>query len=578
MFWVVALSAGALPSSDIRVNQTLDGLFTYSWMSGNDGVPFGFWFACGQIGGCGDNNPPWYQCRCENKTFPVCTQCFRWWDAVILESIISISEYRNDSSYEYLPELIFSRSPYNSTWPPHCSYVDDFAWYTLLYLRVHEWLGDKQTKWLEIAAGLFEWTWDAGYDKTCGGIYWNMCSEEKNSITVLQLLEAAGHFASIYRKQKNTEKMNYYLTRAEWLWDWFMGFDSGRGLLDGNNLISSGAVPLDSTDKMCCNATSASLTEKKCINERGLGFSYNQGMFLAACSYMYQATDDIEFVKLGENVLLAVAENMTINGVLVEQTTPSKTWAGTCSYNQDPGGDWYSFKGVFMTRLGDFLIGTKNVISDAALSAAKLLVSRTSDSAWTHASSFPPFAKNDVCNSQMGVVVNATAPKFLWEWHIDSKPSSTLSYYRSMSTGCELDLLTSRWVSNVENETMCQMKCSQLSSCDKYYYCPSNSCEHMNCWLAAESNFTTANTTCKQISQHLVVGTKKLKTSPISCVGRCGEDTGALCRCDVGCGDRDDCCLDFISVCSADFVCFDARSQGSALSLFVTHFLVEHLL
>ena len=40
-----------------------------------------------------------------------------------------------------IPDMMFSHAPYNDRWPSEDStFIDDFAWYGIAYLRVYEWL------------------------------------------------------------------------------------------------------------------------------------------------------------------------------------------------------------------------------------------------------------------------------------------------------------------------------------------------------------------------------------------------------------------------------------------------------
>ena len=71
--------------------------------------------------------------------------CYRWWDAVALESVATHGIYRNTKNYSNIANTIFAHSPYNADWNATavCTFIDDFSWYGLAYLRVYEWLKVK---------------------------------------------------------------------------------------------------------------------------------------------------------------------------------------------------------------------------------------------------------------------------------------------------------------------------------------------------------------------------------------------------------------------------------------------------
>ena len=128
-----------LPNATFRAKQTLGGLLSYYWQTDPQSENIGFFFACGQIGAMG-NPSEWKQCGCYN--IDACTNCYRWWDAVTLESIANNGIYTNTKDHAEIPGMIFAHSPYNNQWnaTAACTYIDDFAWYGIAYLRVYEWL------------------------------------------------------------------------------------------------------------------------------------------------------------------------------------------------------------------------------------------------------------------------------------------------------------------------------------------------------------------------------------------------------------------------------------------------------
>ena len=128
-----------LPDATDRVNQAHQGLFSYFWKADPKAKNIGFFFACGQIGG-GGTPYQWNECSCNDRAS--CVDCYRWWDAVSLESTATYSIYTNTKDHSEIAQTVFSHSPYNGNWnaTQFCTFIDDFVWYGIAYLRVYDWL------------------------------------------------------------------------------------------------------------------------------------------------------------------------------------------------------------------------------------------------------------------------------------------------------------------------------------------------------------------------------------------------------------------------------------------------------
>lgn len=122
-----------------RAELTLQGLFHYYWKNDPLRKQIEFFFVCGQIGGWGKPHSE-FECSCDHPTS--CINCYRWWDAVALESIATYGIYTNTKNYSEVADMIFAHSPYNAEWnaTATCTFIDDFSWYGIAYLRVYEWL------------------------------------------------------------------------------------------------------------------------------------------------------------------------------------------------------------------------------------------------------------------------------------------------------------------------------------------------------------------------------------------------------------------------------------------------------
>lgn len=122
-----------------RAYQTLEGLFNYYWKSDPLAEKIKFFFVCGQVGGWGKLHQE-DVCSCDDPKS--CVHCYRWYDAVALESVATYGIYTNTKNHSEVAEVIFDHSPYNGNWNAEaaCTFIDDFCWYGIAYLRVYEWL------------------------------------------------------------------------------------------------------------------------------------------------------------------------------------------------------------------------------------------------------------------------------------------------------------------------------------------------------------------------------------------------------------------------------------------------------
>ena len=185
------------------------------------------------------------------------------------------------------------------------------------------------------------------------------------------------HFASqlAYTLPNQTR----YLSDAENLWKWFFSFDNGYGLMTDKYLVSTAAIPFD-----CCNATS---TKNTCYNSGSHDSIYSQGLLLSSAAYLYLSTGKKAYLDVGIRAFEAVAENYTTkDGVIMDELRGFPSYTGSsCSAYSDPGGDWFSFNGIFMLHLGYFtelLVKNGSMPSDT-LKRIVNLVQNTSDSAWS---------------------------------------------------------------------------------------------------------------------------------------------------------------------------------------------------
>lgn len=417
-----------------------------------------------------------------------------------------------------------------------------------------------------------------------------------------------------------------YASNARKVWDWMLSFENGRGMVTEQNLISTGALP-----ERCCNTTVKD-AHKKCYNSKLAGTSYNQGLLLSAAAYMYSFTEEKRYLDFGLMILDGVLANYTTpGGLMLDEARSGQTYVNQCSGGKDPGGDWYSFNGIFMLHLAYFsdILNSKKVLTDDYLQRIKQFVQRTSDAAWNNSAAWPPFHASDACDAG-GDYSTANTPKFHWWWVEEAKkqviPPDAGLYFKKTNLRCVGAQL---WDGPVNNEQVCENKCTRNKMCSKYLF----AYDGYHCWTWS---YNRTDHICNGSDRQYNVGVKR-PVGPASCEGRCGSNKpvkvgSGVCYCDAACTTHLDCCLDYaeqcvkqdylscaglcgkvqaqaiqgggycwcfdgcnpnftdnnsMGSCCADYpeqclhvkmpTCLDARSQGSALNLFIAHMKLSTL-
>ena len=498
----------------------------------------------------------------------------------------------------------------------------------------------QDIKWLNRSMELHDWVWEYGWNEPCGGFVWMNCGSQtfKDSIANVEMLHLSSKLAFLFPNESR------FLQQAQKIWNWFFSFDDGYGLMSNKYLVSTGAIPVG-----CCNATTEN-SYLKCHNSKVSGTSYNQGLLMSASAYLYRRTGDKAYLNVGLRAVDAIVTNYTTKeGILIDEPRSYQTYQGSeCLAGQDPGGDWYSFNGIFMLHLGYFadLLYENGSLPSATLQRINTLIEKTSDAAWNRSAVWPPFKNSmvaDSCNyGAPKLNPNITKyPKFHWWWGqkvtqqiIPPDPQRFFhnSFIRCHSVGVADAQL---WEGLIASEDACKTKCHENHDCSKYLYNDNGAVPGLNCWLW---NYNRSDHSCHQYADKWYLGVKR---PPIhaTCAGKCGSkepqelDTGGVCYCDSLCATHMDCCLDYADYCLADNrtvsckgkctkveaqaipgggycwcfagcnpwmtdnnsdgscctdypeqclsvempTCLDARSQGSALNLFIAHLKVAQI-
>lgn len=336
-----------------------------------------------------------------------------------------------------------------------------------------------------------------------------------------------------------------YLQDAEKIWNWFFSFDNGSGFISEKNLLSTGAIP-----EKCCNSTSDSYS--RCYNTKLTGTSYNHGVMMSASAYLYLTTANTTYLKFGFKLLDAILANYTSKeGLLVNEPRSYQSFVGSCWANADPGGDWYSFNGIFMLHLGYFtdILAKNNSLRPQDFERISSLVHRTSDSAWNKSAVWSPFPY-DGCS--IGVTDQISKyPKFHWWWGKEVThqiiPPDPRYFFHRRKLGCMASNGSQPlWRGREKNEMACMDKCKSNANCSKYQFkivSPKHSKKTPNCWLWS---FNRSDHTCRINNPDFKIGIKR-PVGNATCLSKCNSkepqaiDHG-YCFCDTDCAFHMDCC------------------------------------
>ena len=377
----------------------------------------------------------------------------------------------------------------------------------------------------------------------------------------------------------------------------------------------------------------------KCHNTKIPGTSYNQGVLISSSAYLYRRTGNTDYLNTGLRALDAIFTNYTTKeGILVDEPRGLTTYEGYCYSQGDPGGDWYSFNGIFMLHLSYFteLLYENGSLPNATMDKILSLVEKTSDAAWNRSAVWPSlFGKvGDVCNAgEPKFNPNITYPKFHWWWGQNvtdqiTPPDPRYFFHKSNLRCHSIGDDTQIWEGELVSELECTIKCQKEPLCSKYLFGAYDVVEGINCWLWS---YNRSDHACNTQDYDFYVGIKR-PVGSATCAGRCGSkepqklELGGVCHCDASCAQHLDCCIDYADHCLPgkvnscegqckkklaqpiqgggycwcfdtsiygtdgwcpdlieqcinvkDPVCLDARSQGSALNLFIAHMKIANI-
>ena len=405
----------------------------------------------------------------------------------------------------------------------------------------------QEEKWLNRSIALLDWAWEYGWDEPCGGFWWSNCDDHKfkDNIELVQAMHLTAKLAYLLPNQTR------FLDSAEKIWGWFFSYNNGHGLMSDTNLVSTGVVPEE-----CCNSSLNPEPYKQCHNTRLSGTAYNHGLFLTSAAYLYLRTGNQTYLKIGIHSVEAIIANYTTKeGVLIDEPRSYQAYYYSCYAGSDPGGDWYSFNGIFMAHLGYFteLLVRNKSMPAGTLEKINTLVQKTSDSAWNKSSVRPPFDDSNMCHPGSSAV-GVDYPKFHWWWGSDKVnqiiPPDPSTYFHKTQLRCvSIGNDTQIWEGLVLTEDVCESICSKDVNCSKYLW-QAYQAVGVNCWIWS---YSRRNHICNQSDYNWNVGVKR-PDGHATCAGKCGSsdlqklDQG-VCYCDSNCTEHLDCCLDYADHC-----------------------------
>lgn len=221
-------------------------------------------------------------------------------------------------------------------------FYDDEGWWALAWIDAYRFVGDK--RFLEMAEFIFKDMTTGWSNEHNGGIFWKKNPlEYKNSIANNLFSLTA---IRLYQDTKKDEYLEWFEKNVEWYLQTGMYNTS-------NNLIEDG------------------LEQKTGKPNSGGYFTYNQGVFIAVMTEMYNYTNDKTFLDIAESVAKSCIQNKPLSrdGIL-------------CEINTDiaDNNDGVQFKGIFVRHLSFLYSVTQNEIyKDFILKNAESIINNAYD-------------------------------------------------------------------------------------------------------------------------------------------------------------------------------------------------------
>jgi predicted alpha-1,6-mannanase (GH76 family) len=234
-----------------------------------------------------------------------------WWNAAnALHVVVDFMARTGDRSYSGDVENTFQRNRRGGFLN---EFYDDEGWWALAWIRAFE--VTSEARYLDAAQRLFA-DMQRGWDSACGGgIWWNKQRRYKNAISNELFLSIAARLS-----QHDGNTLDWAKREHEWLLQ--------SGLVNERFLINDGLTP-------------------DCKNNKGVTWTYNQGVILGALVALRAQTEDETLLDLACRIADATIGTLTEeHGILVEPNEP------------DLGNDGPQFKGIFVRNLRELYDAT----------------------------------------------------------------------------------------------------------------------------------------------------------------------------------------------------------------------------
>ena len=258
------------------------------------------------------------------------------WNAYnTLEVLVNYTSATSDSTYlDVIKEYAGNFEAYNDA--QNAGY-DDAQWCGIALLKTYNLT--KDSSYLVRAKETWEYIKDDSWDSaTCsGGCWWNIEETYKNAITNELFIV----YSSLMFIETQEETYKNWAIKT---WEWF----DNSGMLAGHNSI-----------KTRTNLVNDGIN-KKCLNNNGPIWTYNQGVIIGGLTYLWKITQDKKYIMKAIDIANSSIANLTQDGILVEKPDGISPLPFMDT-------DQQQFKGIFVRYLSELCEALPNDSKDKIL-------------------------------------------------------------------------------------------------------------------------------------------------------------------------------------------------------------------
>lgn len=208
------------------------------------------------------------------------------------------------------------------------SYYDDEGWWALAWVKAYDVF--KNNTYLQMARIIFQ-DMTRGWDESVcnGGVWWDKKKTYKNAIPNELFMSLA---TKLYLRTNETGFYDWAMKAYSWFYH--------TGMLNAQWLINDG---LDSSKP------------QSCVNNKGITWSYNQGVILGALVDFAVIQKNNAMIAIGQKIIDATLVKLVSSSVLID-----KCELDDQGKQKDCGADGSQFKGIFMKYLAYFCENSKS--------------------------------------------------------------------------------------------------------------------------------------------------------------------------------------------------------------------------